>query len=267
MTERAEHKRAVRRAFDRAAASYDAAAAVQREICARLARFAAGHPPDGAVARVLDAGCGTGYGLPLLARQFPAAHRVAVDFAPAMLTRLVQGAAAGPGTSPLCADLEALPFSDAAIDLAWSSLALQWCDPALALTELARVLRPGGRAWLATLGPRTLWELRDAFIAIDSAEHVIAFHAVERWLAAAAQAGLTLQACDNAVSFALGPDLRGLLRDIKAIGAHSVGAARRRRPLGRAAWRALETGYERHRRDDGLLPATYDVVYLVLAKP
>lgn len=267
MTERVEHKRAVRRAFDRAAASYDAAAAVQREICTRLAHFATDHPPAGAVARILDAGCGTGYGLPLLAAQFPAAHRVAVDFAPAMLTRLVQGSGARPGTSPLCADLEALPFSDAAIDLVWSSLALQWCDPGLALAELARVLRPGARAWLATLGPHTLWELRDAFTAIDSAEHVIAFHSLERWLAAAAQAGLALQACDNAASFALGPDLHSLLRDIKAIGAHSVGAARRRLPLGRAAWRALETRYERHRRDDALLPATYDVIYLVLAKP
>jgi malonyl-CoA O-methyltransferase len=266
LTDRTEHKRAVRRAFDRAAESYDSAAAVQREICTRLAAFAAGHPPDGAVTRMLDAGCGTGYGLPLLARQFPAATCMALDFAPAMLARLVPAQAAGVAVSALCADLEALPLADASIDLVWSSLALQWCDPALALAEFARVLRPGGRAWLATLGPRTLWELRDAFHAIDSAAHVIAFHPLAHWLAAATHAGLSAAACDNTVAFALGPDLRMLLRDIKAIGAHSVGAARRRQPLGRAAWRALEARYEIHRRDDALLPATYDVIYLALAK-
>lgn len=265
MTDRAEHKRAIRRAFDRAAETYDSAAAVQREICTRLAAFASGHPPVGAVARILDAGCGIGYGLPLLARQFPAAHCMALDFAPAMLARLVP-APAGEAVSALCADLEALPLADGSVDLVWSSLALQWCDPTLALAELARVLRPGGRAWVATLGPRTLWELRDAFHAIDGAAHVIAFHPLARWLAAAAQVGLTAAAHDNAAAFALGADLRTLLRDIKAIGAHNVGAARRRQPLGRAAWRTLEARYDIHRRDDALLPATYDVIYLALAK-
>jgi hypothetical protein len=36
--------------------------------------------------------------------------------------------------------------------------------------------------------------------------------------------------------------------------------------LGRRAWHALVAHYERHRRVDGLLPATYDVTLLALAK-
>ena len=258
----------VRRAFDRAAATYDSAAAVQREICHRLADFGSAHtvvaPSPGAV---LDAGCGTGYALELLARQYPEATLIALDFAPAMLARLSPPTSAADRTLPLCGDLEALPLADRSIDAVWSSLALQWCDPAAAFAELARVLRPGGEAWIATLGPRTLWELRDAFAAVDNAEHAIRFHPPEHWLHEAVAAGLEPIAHDRLATSALAPDLRRLLHDIKAIGAHSVGAERRRQPLGRGAWRVLEAHYEAHRRADGQLPATYDLILLTLRKP
>ncbi len=265
MTERVRYKQAVRGAFDRAAASYDRAAIVQREICHRLLDFASRHTPDGRVAHVLDAGCGTGYGLADLAARFPDATLVALDFAPAMLEQLPGRGEPG-AAGPLCADLEALPLATGSIDLAWSSLALQWCDPALALAELARVLRPGGAAWVATLGPETLAELRAAFALVDDAEHVLRFTAPETLLGLARQQGFTVAAHARGPSYALASDLRGLLRDIKAIGAHRVGAARRRAPLGREAWRMLEAAYEPHRRDDGRLPATYDVVLLALKK-
>ncbi|NMG45106.1 methyltransferase domain-containing protein [Aromatoleum toluvorans] len=266
MTEHRRHKQQVRKAFDRAADSYDRAAAVQREVCHRLAALAAGTLPSGPVSRILDAGCGTGFGLDLVARSHPAVHLVALDFAPAMLARLRQHRPAGE-ISPLCADLEALPLAAGSIDAVWSSLALQWCDPALALGQLADALRPGGVAWIATLGPATLWELREAFARVDAASHVIGFHAPSAWIAAAENVGLTLIARDLDPAYALAPDLRGLLRDIKAIGAHSVGEQRRRKPLGRAAWRTLEAAYETHRRPDGLLPATYDLILLALRKP
>lgn len=267
MTERNRHKQSVRKAFDRAAGSYDSAAAVQREICHCLVALASAQRPAAPIRRVLDAGCGTGYGLHLLADEYPDAELIALDFAPAMLARVTNAADGHPEVVPLCADLEALPLASGAIDAIWSSLALQWCEPSLALTELARVLRPGGVAWIATLGPRTLWELREAFAIVDQAEHVIRFHSAELWIDHALKAGFSLLARDERPAFALAPDLRSLLRDIKAIGAHHVGEQRRRQPLGRAAWRTLEGRYETHRRNDGMLPATYDLILLALKKP
>ena len=266
MSERSEHKRAVRQAFNRAADSYDGAAAIQREICHALAALLDAHPPVEPVAAVLDAGCGTGYGLSLLAQRFPQATRVALDFAPAMLSRIPAAAQPDHPHLPVCADLEALPLAAGAMDAVWSSLTLQWCDPALALAELARVLQPGASAWLATLGPATLWELRDAFSSIDDAQHVIRFHDAAHWQQAASVAGFSVLEASTRPMYAVAPDLRRLLRDIKAIGAHSVGPERRRQPLGRAAWRTLEAHYEQHRRPDRLLPATYDVIFLALRK-
>lgn len=258
MTDRV-HRRSVRAAFEGAAATYDDAAVVQREVCERLARLIGPlpHPP----ALILDAGCGTGFGLPLLARRFPGARLLAVDFAPAMLRRLPTGLGL-----PLGADLECLPLANASVDAVWSSLALQWCDPGRALGEMHRVLRTEGQAWLATLGPATLEELREAFAGVDSAEHVIAFHDLSAWRTRARDAGFRVVAAEQARTWATAPNLRALLRDIKAIGAHAVGGGRRRAPLGKAAWRALEARYAVHRRPDGLLPATYDLILLHLEK-
>jgi malonyl-CoA O-methyltransferase len=282
------HRQAVRAAFERAAETYDDAARVQREVCQRLdalidrqaeasasacpdfplshweragVREAAPQLPRGAPDLVLDAGCGTGFGLPLLARRFPAARLIAADFAPAMLQRLPPGLGLALG-----ADLECLPLPSGSMDAVWSSLALQWCQPARALAELHRVLAPGGPAWLATLGPATLGELRAAFDGIDEAEHVIPFHDLQAWSACAGAAGFRVVAAEQAATWATAPTLHRLLRDIKAIGAHSVGSGRRRAPLGKAAWRTLEARYEAHRRPDGLLPATYDLILLHLEK-
>ena len=53
----------VRQSFDRAAATYDSAAQVQRKVCQRLA---AGLPVIFTPGVILDTGCGTGYALRLL---------------------------------------------------------------------------------------------------------------------------------------------------------------------------------------------------------
>lgn len=293
-------RQGIRNAFDRAAAHYDEAAHIQREICARLSAFALRvdlKPALRTDGLVLDAGCGTGFGFAELDRLSPRAARIALDLAPSMLkqagrrhalvratTSPAEGkeameAAAGAGTAgsrdadtasaflAVCGDLEHLPLASDSLALIWSSMAIQWCDPGRALTECARVLAPGGVALVATLGPRTLWELREAFALIDGARHTIDFHPAPDWMRAAQAAALTPLAHDCVELHACAPDLRGLLQDIKRIGAATVDGGRRRKPLGRAAWARLQTCYERHRRPDGRLPATYDVILLALRKP
>ena len=55
------------------------------------------------------------------------------------------------------------------------------------------------------------------------------------------------------------PDLKTLLRAVKAIGANAVGEGARSGMMGRNAWQALEAAYEAQRTPEGL-PATYDVI-------
>jgi malonyl-CoA O-methyltransferase len=55
------------------------------------------------------------------------------------------------------------------------------------------------------------------------------------------------------------PDLKSLLRAVKAIGANTVGEGARRGMLGRTAWQQVQAAYEQHRTASGL-PAGYDVI-------
>lgn len=202
---------------------------------------------------MLDAGCGTGYGAKLLAERWPAAALVLADFAPAMLAGNADRGLA------VCADIEALPFQDATFELYWSSLAVQWCDLPRSFAEAARSLAPGGRLALSTLGPGTFAEIGAAFASVDPHRHVLDFLPPEAVHAACAAAGLRDIVVEREAVAIHYPDLKTLLRAIKAIGAQGV-ANRRPTLLGKSAWRRIEADYERHRSSAGL-PATYDVIY------
>lgn len=244
-------KQRVRESFDRASVTYDAAAIVQRRVCERL-RDELSVPC--APARILDAGCGTGYGAGLLRARWPASTIAGVDFAPAML-EIARHAT----DVCLSADMEQLPFADHSFDLWWSSLAIQWCDNDKVFQEAARVLRAGGQLALSTLGPETFSELRAAFAGVDAHRHTLAFSAPEAVRAALSRAGfanIRVLRERHAVCY---PDLKSLLRSVKDIGAHTVGEGARAGMLGRGAWQQVQAAYEVHRTPQGL-PASYDVL-------
>lgn len=242
----------VRLSFERAAATYDSAADVQRRICARLAD---GLPATLAPARLVDAGCGTGYAQRLLQSRFPTAHAVALDLSTAMLQRVA---------TPCCrlaGDLERLPLADACLDLYWSSLAVQWCDLPSVLGEARRVLRPSGRLAIASLGPATFHELRQAFAGVDAYPHTLPFLSPAEIRQLAEQAGFAAVDVQNGTEIAHYADFRSLLRAVKAVGANQLGSGRRPGLLSRSAFAAAEAGIETLRTPAGL-PLTYDVVTL-----
>ncbi|MBU1396583.1 MAG: malonyl-ACP O-methyltransferase BioC [Gammaproteobacteria bacterium] len=264
----------VRRAFDHAAASYDAHAVLQREVCDRLLErldFMTLKPT-----RVLDIGTGTGYGQAHLRSRYAEAECCALDIAPAMLAaaraRLPQPTWAQrilqhltphplPLTHMVCADMDRLPLAPSSVNLVWSSLALQWAhDLEATLKGFYRVLAPGGLLIFATFGPDTLKELRAAFSAIDDAPHVNRFidlHDIGDMLIHAGFASPVMEMEMLTLTYA---DLKTLMRDLKGIGAHNAATTRRRGLLGKSAWARLEQAYEAHRLE-GRLPATFEVIY------
>lgn len=100
-------------------------------------------------ARVLDLGAGTGK----LTRSLVAAGHdvVAVDPSEGMLAQL---RTVLPSVDARAGSAEALPLEDASVDVVTAGQAYHWFDPAVALPEIARVLRPGGRLGI-------VWNLRD----------------------------------------------------------------------------------------------------------
>lgn len=247
----------VRRAFNRAADTYDAAAGVQQTVVRQLlARLRA----QAGVSAVVDVGCGTGYALSALRARHPQARLIAVDLAERMLEDLSIDCVR------ICADAERLPLAPSCTDLYWSSMAVQWCHLPAVLAEARRVVRPGGQIAIATLADRTFHELRAAFAGLDAYEHTHRFLSAAEVASCARSAGLSDIKFDRQELQAGYPDLPTLLRAVKAVGASEIAGQRRRGLLGRAAWTTALARYEAF-RVDGLVPATYDVVYLTARSP
>ncbi len=252
--------RAVRRAFDAAAADYDRHAALQREVAARLIERLGYMTIDPAL--IVDLGAGTGYCTQRLEQRYRRAHVVLADLAPAMLATARRGAPRWFSRRHyVCSDARALPFADASVDLIVSSLTLQWCEDLLAVfTDCARVLRPGGLVLFSTLGPDTLKELRAAWDAADAAPHVNRFRDMHDVGDALIHAGLSSPVMERDDLVVTYPDVLTLMRDLKGIGAQNNLLGRNRALTGRHRLAALTAGYEPYRHE-GLLPATYEVVY------
>ena len=252
----------VRRAFDRAARDYDAAAVLQREVGERLLERI--DLTTVVPQRVLDVGCGTGRPTRVLVERYPQAQVVGVDLAPNMLKesrRRPWYQAWKKSAHFVCADAAALPLAGTSFDILYASLVLQWCDDLDAtLLEWRRLLKPHGLLLFSTLGPDTLKELRAAWSEADGFNHVNRFLDMHDIGDALIRAGFVEPVMDVEQVTLTYPDAQGLMQDLKRIGAHNVTAGRGRGLTGRRRLEAMGRAYERWRRD-GRLPATYEVVY------
>ena len=249
----------VRASFDRASASYESAAGLQARVAAelleRLAVFAF------APGVVLDLGAGTGRVAHELKRRYRRALVIALDLAPGMLREARRHQQLWRRFERVCGDALRLPLADASVDVVFSSLMLQWCEPLdTALAECRRVLKPDGFFAFSTFGPDTLHELRGAWASADGYNHVNHFVDVHEVGDALVRAGLMEPVLDVDRVEVGYPDALSLMRDLKAIGAHNVTAGRPRALVGRARLKRMQDAYEAFRRDDRL-PATYEVIY------
>lgn len=135
---------AVRREYDQAAADYDRrwAEYVARSL-ALLRPYLTGRPTG----RLLDLGSGTGALLPLLAEWSVSLDAyVGADASPEMLRIAAERTSSGGRRAFAAAVADALPFAGGAFDTVVTASSLHyWEDVDSSLTEIRRVLAPGGR--------------------------------------------------------------------------------------------------------------------------
>jgi len=257
------NKRLARRSFEQAAARYDDAAFLQREIADRLLerlQYIRLRPTA-----ILDVGAGTGYCTAQLLAKYAQAKIIAVDMAQPMLLQAQHRLSLWQRLRGRCrfivGDVERLPLANNSVDLIISNLTLQWCnDLPGALAEFERVLTPGGALFFTTFGPDTLRELRESWSQVNGYSHVnnfIDMHDIGDMLLHARFADPIMDAERLTVTY---KEVMALMRDLKQLGAHNVTAQRPRGLTGRRQLQQLQAAYEQF-RTEGVLPATYEVVY------
>jgi malonyl-CoA O-methyltransferase len=260
-------KARVRASFNRAANTYDAAAVLQKQV--RVEMLSRLDLVKIAPQAILDAGCGTGHGSFGLQKRFKSAQVYSLDIALGMLQQtqmqrpLLQKILNK--QQLLCADIENLPIANNSVDLVWSNLALQWCnDLDTAFTEVARVLQPESLFVFSTFGPDTLKELRAA--SSNGHTHVSRFIDMHDIGDALIRAGFSTPVLDVEHYTLTYDNVKGVMKDLKSIGAHNATQGRARGLQGKGFLSNLAQNYEQFRTNNKL-PATFEVVYGHAWKP
>jgi len=260
-------KARVSASFNRAASTYDAAAVLQelvrKDMLSRLDLI------NIAPKFVLDAGCGTGHGSSALQKRYNKSQVFSLDLAFGMLQktdahRSIFKKMFG-NKNLICADIENLPIAGASMDLVWSNLALQWCnDLDKSFAEVMRVLQPNSLFMFSTFGPDTLKELRTA--SSNGNTHVSRFIDMHDIGDALTRAGFNAPVLDVERYTLTYDDVKQVMLDLKAIGAHNATSGRGRGLTGKGFLNKVIQQYEQF-RVNGKLPATFEVIYGHAWKP
>jgi malonyl-CoA O-methyltransferase len=252
---------AVRRARERAAACFDAQAALFDEAGTRLLEqldFIKLAP-----ARILDLGCATGRTSAALRTRYPQAHIVSIDPAFALLQDLRRRLLHPHGA--ICADLERLPLQARSFDLIACNLGAYWCGVDRLLPELLRVAAPGALLLFSTFGPDTLQELRTAFKGIDQSAHVMSFldmHDIGDALGQSGFAEPIMQMERLTLTYA---NLAQLVDELAALGMRSLSPQPAPGLYGKHKWQAMTQRYALNQA--GLTPASFEIIYATAWKP
>jgi malonyl-CoA O-methyltransferase len=232
---------------------YDAGTPVQREVAQRLAerikRLSLPQP-----LRVLEIGCGTGH-LTLALAPAIGGDWLITDIAPDMVAECARRcASAGVAARFAVMDGEQPEMATGATDLIVSSLAAQWFeDLPGAVHRLSRLLAPGGRIILATLGEGSFMEWRAAHAALGFAAATPHYPDATR-LARSFPPGMRVSVAEETLREPFAEPL-DFLRRLRAIGADTPAADTR--PLSAGQLRRVIRKLEQQ----GATAISYRVLY------
>ncbi len=170
----------------------------------------------------------------------------------------------------LALDEETLPFAPHSFDLIVSNMGLHWVnDVPGALAQIRASLRPEGLFLAALIGENSLYELRacllEAEIAVTGGASPRLSPMIELQSASALmrRAGFALPVADIETVTLLYPTMFALMRDLRGMGQTNAQTNRLRWPTRRAVFfQAAKLYQERFGTAEGLIPATFDIIYL-----
>lgn len=251
---------AIRKSFDYAAKNYEKNAVLQKEVLIRLLeRLEDERSIDMNLnpQTILDLGCGTGWAEPELLKLWSDAKITGIDFSQAMLNQVNHH----PQVNYLMADVHDLPVSENSIDMVFSNMMLHWSNETDVFDECLRVLKPGGLLLMSCLGETSLFELKQVCESVNNKFNVHDFSALHDLGDKLLQKGFEEVVVNAEIITLTYEDVQSLMKDIKASGGQNVDEARHKGLIASKNFHKIVAAYEQFRQD-GKLPASYEIVYL-----
>jgi len=167
-----------------------------------------------------------------------------------------------------------LPFAANSVDVVFSSMALHWVnDLPGVFKEVNRILKPDGVFLGAMLGGETLQELRSSFAIAELeryggvANHLSPFVRDSEIGGLVQGAGFNLPTADSDLLTVRYPDMFTMMEHLRGMGETNSTFIRRNLTSMESFLAAASAYQELYTDDDGLLEATFHVIYLIGWKP
>lgn len=212
----------------------------------------------------LDFGCHDGVLSRHLADLDKTGTIIHADLSPKFATNaLAHGAA-------IACDIDRVPFRPNSFDAVFSCLTIHWVDdlPGV-MAQMRAVLKPDGLLLLSMFGGNSLTELRSALAAAESeidgglSPRCAPMADIRDIGGLLGRAGLALPVADSDRLTITYPNMFRLMADLRGMGEQNALMDRLRRPTSRALFmRAAEIYQAEYGRDDGTIPASFEIITL-----
>ena len=247
----------IEKQFDRAAPTYDSVASLQRQMADQLlARL-----PTSFEGPLVDLGCGTGDLLQKLSHRTSVSNLTGVDISSAMLH---QTQLRVPQARVIKADLTSLPCEDESFKWIVSNAAIQWCDSASVFSEMRRILRPDGQAFVSTFGPNTMTQWRATLASVPGGDRVHSFRSAEQLTAQLKAAGFNSVESKTETIDIQFDSVSVMFDSVRKLGATNARRDRRTGLSGRQWFQQVTDAFEDSKDSEGLLTLTYECCYFFI---
>jgi malonyl-CoA O-methyltransferase len=249
----------IAKSFGLASQSYDVSSRLQRYTGKNLMSLL----PNRSDLTIVDLGSGTGFFTDILASKFN--HTIGVDISAKMLSFAQENR-----SKDICwleADAYHLPLKADSIDVIYSNLVIQWCDPLdVLIKEVLRVLKPGGLFIFSTLLDGTLHELKSSWAQVDDDKHVIDFKTEGELKTIFSHRSCKLLEQKNQDLVLEYENVIHLARELKGLGANHVPKEKGKGLAGKDKWQRMTHSYQDFQEPSGIYPATYKVYSGIIVK-
>lgn len=163
--------------------------------------------------------------------------------------------------APLSANKRWAKFEDGCFDCVVENLQGSWLDFQKHLSDVYRILSPGGVYLFSCFGPDTLYEVWEAWHGLDDSPHVHDFVDMHHLGDALVKTGFEKPIVDADWTFVDYPDLSTLIKDLKAEGFTNMRSDRRKTLTGKNRFFAFKNKLIEKSNLRNPLKITYEVVY------